>query len=86
MKKNFLTFTLLAVLSTTGLFAIDPPYARQNRGQGPNQPQPCASADCQHSQIGKRQGKKTGPQDGSGPIHQPGTGGGNGGGRRGGRR
>lgn len=35
---------------------------------------------------GKRGGKKIGPQDGSGPIHQPGTGGGSGAGNRRGRR
>jgi hypothetical protein len=35
---------------------------------------------------GKRAGKKAGPQDGSGPIHQPGTGGGNGAGKRSGRK
>ena len=33
----------------------------------------------------ERAGKKLGPQDGSGPIHQPGTGGGTGVGRRQGR-
>ena len=35
---------------------------------------------------GARKGKKAGPQDGSGPIHQPGTGGGKGTGQRGPRR
>lgn len=34
----------------------------------------------------KKAGKRTGPQDGSGPIHSPGTGGGTGKGQRGPRR
>lgn len=35
---------------------------------------------------GKRAGKKAGPQDGSGPLHEPGTGGGTGAGKRLGRK
>jgi len=34
----------------------------------------------------QRKGKKLGPQDGTGPIHDPGTGGGTGAGRRAGRK
>lgn len=37
---------------------------------------PAQVAPCTGQQQGQRNGKKLGPQDGSGPIHQPGTGGG----------
>ena len=42
------------------------------------------SATC--PQAGSQRGKRLGPQDGTGPIHTPGTGGGTGAGRRAGRR
>jgi len=71
MKKTYLAIATL-FLMTAGSTII------------PAQVNP--QAPCTGQQQGQRNGKKLGPQDGSGPIHQPGTGGGNGGGARRGRR
>lgn len=89
MKSIFTAAMALTITAAVG-FALDPPrYGKPNapnanqsqvqkRGNGPQ--------STQGSKAGARNGKKAGPQDGSGPIHTPGTGGGNGGGRRGGGR
>lgn len=74
MKTRFFTGMLAAMFLAGYAWPIDLPVQYQN-GQG-------------QGKKAKSQ-KKTGPQDGSGPIHNPGTGGGNGGGKqgkRGGRR
>lgn len=52
-----------------------------------NYPTPQPGCNSQQGQRkGPSNGKKLGPQDGSGPIHTPGTGGGTGAGNRRGRR
>jgi hypothetical protein len=72
MKVMILRLVLATVLAAGAMFAIDPPQNTNPPGKGQGQ--------------GQRQmkGKRTGPQDGSGPIHSPGTGGGSGAGNRGG--
>ena len=65
MKKSHLASATMFLFGAGSIFAFDPPRFGQNGKQNPNQ--------------GQRNGKKLGPQDGSGPIHQPGTGGGTGG-------
>ncbi len=62
MKTRALAVTALALAITGTTLAFDPP---RNGGQGQNK-------------QGQTNGKRTGPQDGTGPIHTPGTGGGNG--------
>jgi hypothetical protein len=70
MKKT-IAMIILAALTAIGSYAQStPPFGPGNSG---------------NTQQGAK-GKKTGPQDGSGPIHQPGTGGGTGRGQRGPRR
>lgn len=70
MKKT-IAMMILAALTAIGSYAQStPPFAYGKGGA---------------EQRGVK-GKKTGPQDGSGPIHQPGTGGGTGKGQRGPRR
>lgn len=70
MKKT-LAMMILAAMTAIGAYAQStPPFGPGNSGK---------------AQQGVK-GKKTGPQDGSGPIHQPGTGGGTGKGQRGPRR
>ena len=79
MKRTALSLAMLLFL-TGSTFAFGPPadrgQARQNRCPNP--------ADCPQPGQGQGQmkGKRTGPQDGSGPMHTPGTGGGNGSGAR----
>ncbi|MEJ5367751.1 MAG: hypothetical protein WHT08_05480 [Bryobacteraceae bacterium] len=70
MKKT-LAVMILAAVTSFGSFAQAAPPSRGGRG-------PVTEPGAK--------GKKTGPQDGSGPIHQPGTGGGTGKGQRGPRR
>lgn len=77
MKIKYFTGALAGMLLAGIALPIDLPPMYQNGGQGQGQGKKAKSQ------------KKTGPQDGSGPIHTPGTGGGNGGGKqgkRGGRR
>lgn len=69
--KKMLAIIALATFSVATVYAQNPP-TQQRQGQGQGQ--------------GKRQGKKMGPRDGSGPIHNPGTGGSTGRGQRGPRR
>jgi hypothetical protein len=76
MKKMFVAMAALAIL-TAGTISLP----AQTTTPNPN-PAPGAGQKKQ----GQRKGKKLGAQDGSGPVHQPGTGGGNGGGGRRGRR
>ncbi len=83
MKQILFLATIFGATSI-GVYALDlPAHARtqtqkqQKQGQGQGQGQ------------GQMKGKRGGPQDGSGPIHPPGTGGGTGQGqgqRRGGGR
>lgn len=69
--KKALAILIFAAVTSVGVFAqATPPY----RGGKSSATVPGAK------------GKKSGPQDGSGPIHQPGTGGGTGKGQRGPRR
>lgn len=70
MKKT-LAMLILATVTSVGLFAQTTPAPRWGSGS---------------STVPGAKGKKSGPQDGSGPIHQPGTGGGTGKGQRGPRR
>ncbi len=70
LKKTLATM-MLAALTGAGLFA-----------QNTTPPQPGDRGKV----VRGDKGKKTGPADGSGPIHQPGTGGGTGKGQRGPRR
>jgi len=70
MKKTLAMLILAAVTSIGAYAQATPPF----RGGNGSTTAPGAK------------GKKTGPQDGSGPIHQPGTGGGTGKGQRGPRR
>jgi hypothetical protein len=85
MKRLITTAFATALLATSG-WALD---FGQGRGPNPDTPR---TGDGAKQQKGKNEkaksGKRAGPQDGSGPIHTPGTGGGNGGGQRrgGGRR
>jgi hypothetical protein len=65
-------------LMTGSMFAYNGPRYGQNGGSCPN--------GNTGQQQGQRKGKKIGPQDGSGPLHTPGTGGGSGAGQRRGRR
>jgi hypothetical protein len=74
MKKSIFTVMALLTMAAGEALAQGRPMPVPN----PNGPQ--------GSQSGQRGGKKLGPQDGSGPIHQPGTGGGTGLGRRAGRK
>lgn len=69
MKKTLLTIAL-AAFSATAIPAQTTTVPAAN-GQGQ-----------QKGQL-KKQGTKAGPQDGSGPIHTPGTGSGTGRGQRG---
>ena len=87
MRKRLTAFTA-ALFLTAGIgLAFDPPGRRsgaQNAPQGQGQPKEYRG---QQGQGNMERGRhKTGPQDGSGPIHTPGTGGGRGGGQRAGRR
>ncbi len=70
MKNSLLALAALFVMSASVMPAVSLP-----RFSGTTCPQ-----------AGARHGKKLGPQDGTGPIHTPGTGGGTGVGRRAGRR
>jgi hypothetical protein len=79
MNKSFLAVATLLVMSAGAVLAFDPPRYGQNGKNGNTSQTP-------GRKQGDRQGKKLGPQDGSGPIHQPGTGGGSGVGRRAGRK
>ncbi len=72
MIKTFFAFATLFIMSAGLLPALNLP----RNGK--------AAATC--PQAGPQKGKKLGPQDGTGPIHTPGTGGGTGAGRRAGRR
>lgn len=74
------TRTILAGLALMLAMAVAAPAQ--------NAPTPApGSGNQRHGQNGGvTKGKKTGPQDGSGPIHTPGTGGGTGAGNRKGRR
>lgn len=63
MKKQLAVATMLLTFAATA-----PAFSQWNYGMDPVQ--------AQGAQAGKRNGKKTGPQDGTGPIHEPGTGGG----------
>jgi hypothetical protein len=73
MKKRYLAVATLFLTSTALTFAFEP----QRNGRNGNQ--------SQQQQAGQQNGKRTGPQDGSGPIHTPGTGGCTGAGQRRGR-
>ncbi|MCC7175290.1 MAG: hypothetical protein IT159_08850 [Bryobacterales bacterium] len=69
MKKTYLAVATLMFTMTGAALALDPPrYGKQN-GQQQGQP-----AD-------RGNGRQAGPRDGSGPIHEPGTGGGTGAGQ-----
>lgn len=73
MKNTIITLAL-AALAATSVYAQAPAA-------------PAASNQEQHKgQMKQQKGKRTGPMDGSGPIHTPGTGGGTGRGQRGPRR
>jgi hypothetical protein len=72
MTKTFFAFATLLIMSASLLPALNLPRYGQ------------ATATC--PQAPAQKGKKLGPQDGTGPIHTPGTGGGTGTGRRAGRR
>jgi hypothetical protein len=87
MKSKLITLAAAVALSAGMAFAIDTPPAYRNASRN-QQWQTCGNCDSTGAKRGNADmGKKTGPRDGSGPIHEPGTGGGNGGGqRRGGRR
>jgi hypothetical protein len=74
MEDMILRLALATILAAGTTFAIDPPQNCPNPGQQQGRGQ---------SQM---KGKRTGPRDGSGPIHTPGTGGGTGAGNRGGQR
>ncbi len=80
MKKALTLAT--ALLLTAGLGFGFPP---QQKGKKGSQTQGQQMKKRDGTGPGAKLGKRTGPRDGSGPIHTPGTGGGNGGGRRGGR-
>lgn len=73
MKKSIFTVTAIAVMMTGAAFA------RMNSNPNPNTIKGQQTYEQRH-------GKKLGPQDGTGPIHTPGTGGGTGTGRRAGRK
>jgi hypothetical protein len=75
MKKIIATI-VFAALSMASVYAQNTTFPSRGSGNGQGQGQ---------GKQGK-QGKKMGPQDGSGPIHTPGTGGGTGRGQRGPRR
>ncbi len=70
MKKT-LAMLILAAVTSMGAYAQATPPFRGGKGT---------------TTVPGAKGKKAGPQDGSGPIHQPGTGGGTGKGQRGPRR
>jgi hypothetical protein len=72
MTRDLIAIATLFVMSSGVLPALDLPRFGQTGTTCP--------------QAGARKGKKLGPQDGTGPIHAPGTGGGTGAGRRAGRR
>jgi hypothetical protein len=80
MKKSHMAIATLFLFSAGSIFALDPPRFGQNGNRNPNQGQ------GPDQQQGQRNGKKLGPQDGSGPIHQPGTGGGSGAGQPNGKK
>lgn len=69
-----LRLALASIFVAGAMFAIDPPRNSNPPGQG------------QKNGQSQMKGKRGGPQDGSGPIHTPGTGGGSGAGNRGGQR
>jgi hypothetical protein len=73
MKTLFSAFAVFVVTAGAAL-AYDLPRTCPIGNTAPAQSQ------------GQQKGKRLGPKDGSGPIHQPGTGGGTGVGRRAGRR
>lgn len=68
MKKQLAIATMMLTFA-----AMTPAYSQWGYGMDPVQ--------AQGQQLGKRKGNKTGPQDGTGPIHEPGTGGGAGAGQ-----
>lgn len=70
MKKT-LAMLVLAAVTSIGAYAQATPPFRGGKGA---------------TTAPGAKGKRTGPKDGSGPIHQPGTGGGTGRGQRGPRR
>ncbi len=74
--------TTKAILSAFALMAA---LAVAAPAQTTPNPAPGNGSPRQERQ-GMNKGKKSGPQDGSGPIHQPGTGGGSGAGNRRGRK
>ncbi len=78
MKKSQL---VIAAAALTGALAIAAPSFGQ---AAPSNPVPGKGQPA--GPRNPRPGKKLGPQDGSGPIHLPGTGGGTGAGQRGPRR
>jgi hypothetical protein len=65
MKHRAFAVAALALAVAGSTLAFDPPRNTRN-GQ------------AKQGQQGQTNGKRTGPQDGTGPIHAPGTGGGNG--------
>lgn len=80
MKAMILRLTLASIFVAGAMFAIDPPQNSNPPGQGQR------NGQGQKNGQGQMKGKRGGPQDGSGPIHTPGTGGGSGAGNRGGQR
>lgn len=75
--------TTKAILSA---FALMTALAVAAPAQTSPNPNPGNGSPRMERRGGTNQGKKAGPQDGSGPIHQPGTGGGSGAGNRRGRK
>jgi hypothetical protein len=65
MKKRALAVATLILAFAGTSMAFDPPRNARNGQQ-------------KQAQQAQTKGKRTGPQDGTGPIHTPGTGGGNG--------
>ena len=79
MKKTFLTIAAIVMMLAGTSSGFDNPSSGNRNGRK-------QAGSCDTSGSGARAGRRTGPQDGSGPIHTPGTGGGTGTGRRAGRR
>jgi hypothetical protein len=73
MKKTHLAIATLFLFSAGSMLALAPPRYGQNGNQGQKQ--------GAGPRGGQDNGKRTGPQDGTGPIHEPGTGGGSGAGQ-----
>ncbi len=79
MKKSHLAVAALFLLGSGSVYGFVPPRA----GNCTQDPSLCQGPG---QQQGQRNGRKMGPQDGTGPIHEPGTGGGMGAGQRNGRK